>query len=77
MACWRFVWPASRCSGSTSAGSTSRSIRFSPAVVAVVADDLGGFSLSKGTIRFTPETPVPQPVIERLVRLRLAEIAGS
>jgi uncharacterized protein YdhG (YjbR/CyaY superfamily) len=50
---------------------------FSPAVVAAVADDLAGFSLSKGTIRFTPETPVPEPVLERLVRLRLAEITGS
>ena len=53
---------------------------FSPAVVAaavVVAEDLDGYSLSKGTIRFTPETPVPEPVIERMVQLRLAEITGS
>jgi uncharacterized protein YdhG (YjbR/CyaY superfamily) len=41
-----------------------------------VADDLAGFSVSKGTIRFTAETPVPEPVIERMVQLRLAEIAG-
>ena len=50
---------------------------FSPAVVAAVAEDLDGYSLSKGTIRFTPETPVPEPVIERMVQLRLAEITGS
>lgn len=50
---------------------------FSSDVVAAVADDLAGFSLSKGTIRFTPETPLPQPVLERMVRLRLAEITGS
>lgn len=50
---------------------------FSPAVVASVADDLAGFSLSKGTIRFTPDTPVPELVLERVVRLRLAEITGS
>jgi uncharacterized protein YdhG (YjbR/CyaY superfamily) len=50
---------------------------FSPDVVAAVAADLEGFSLSKGTIRFTPETPLPEPVIEHLVRLRLAEITGS
>lgn len=50
---------------------------FSPEVVAAVADDLAGFSLSKGTIRFTPETPVPEPVLERVVRLRLAEITGE
>jgi uncharacterized protein YdhG (YjbR/CyaY superfamily) len=45
--------------------------------VEAVAEELAGFSLSKGTIRFTPETPVPEPVIERLIRLRLAEITGS
>jgi uncharacterized protein YdhG (YjbR/CyaY superfamily) len=50
---------------------------FSPEVVAAVAEELAGFSLSKGTIRFTPETPVPEPVIERLIRLRLAEITDS
>jgi uncharacterized protein YdhG (YjbR/CyaY superfamily) len=50
---------------------------FSPAVVTAVAGDLTGFSLSKGTIRFTPEHPVPDPVIERIVGLRLAEITGS
>jgi uncharacterized protein YdhG (YjbR/CyaY superfamily) len=50
---------------------------FSSAVVAAVAEDLEGFSLSKGTIRFTPESPLPETVIERLVRLRLTEITGS
>jgi uncharacterized protein YdhG (YjbR/CyaY superfamily) len=50
---------------------------FSPDVVAAVADDLAGFSLSKGTIRFSPETPVPEPVLERVVRLRRAEITGE
>ena len=50
---------------------------FSAEVVAAVADDLEGFSLSKGTIRFTPEIPVPEPVLERVVRLRLAEITQS
>lgn len=47
---------------------------FSPAVVAAVAGDLAGFSLSKGTVRFTPEVPLPDEVVERMVRLRLAEI---
>lgn len=47
---------------------------FSPAVVAAVADDLPGLSKSKGTIRFTPESPVPDAVVERIVRLRKDEI---
>jgi uncharacterized protein YdhG (YjbR/CyaY superfamily) len=50
---------------------------FSPDVVAAVADDLEGFSLSKGTIRFTSDTPVPDAVLKRVVELRLAEITDS
>ncbi len=49
---------------------------FSPVVVEAVAPDLEGFSLSKGTIRFTAEQPVPDAVVERIVTLRLAEIEG-
>ena len=49
---------------------------FSPAVVEAVAPDLDGFSLSKGTIRFTVERQVPDAVLERVVALRLAELRG-
>ncbi|UZX02115.1 DUF1801 domain-containing protein [Arthrobacter sp. CDRTa11] len=47
---------------------------FSPEVVDAVASRLEGFSLSKGTIRFTPDHPLPDDVVEELVRLRRAEI---
>jgi uncharacterized protein YdhG (YjbR/CyaY superfamily) len=47
---------------------------FSPAVVEAVTGDLTGFSLSKGTIRFSSDRPVPDEVVERIVRLRMAEI---
>ncbi|WP_247048917.1 iron chaperone [Arthrobacter rhizosphaerae] len=47
---------------------------FSPEVVDAVAHKLEGFSLSKGTIRFTPDYPVPDDVVEEIVRLRRAEI---
>lgn len=47
---------------------------FSPAVIDAVADRLEGYSLSKGTIRFTPDRPVPDDVLEDIVRLRRAEI---
>jgi uncharacterized protein YdhG (YjbR/CyaY superfamily) len=43
-------------------------------VVDAVAPRLAGFSLSKGTVRFTPGHPVPDDVVEEMVRLRLAEI---
>ncbi|PNI09492.1 hypothetical protein CXX84_04340 [Arthrobacter sp. AFG7.2] len=47
---------------------------FSPEVVNAVAPRLEGFSLSKGTVRFTTGRPVPDDVVEEMVRLRQAEI---
>jgi uncharacterized protein YdhG (YjbR/CyaY superfamily) len=47
---------------------------FSPAVVDAVAAKLNGYSLSKGTVRFTPDHPVPDDVVAEMVRLRMAEI---
>lgn len=49
---------------------------FSPEALEAVRPDLDGYSTSKGTLRFTPDRPVPDDVIERLVRARLAEIVG-
>jgi uncharacterized protein YdhG (YjbR/CyaY superfamily) len=49
---------------------------FSPEVVEAVAGRLSGFALSKGTIRFTADEPLPDDVLRDLVRLRLAEIEG-
>lgn len=49
---------------------------FSSAVVEAVAPDLVGHSLSKGTIRFDVDHPLPTAVIERIVDLRLAEIGA-
>ena len=50
---------------------------FSPAAIEAVADQLAGFDLAKGTIRFTPDHPVPQAVLTDLVRHREREIAAS
>src|SRR5262245_57846719 len=47
---------------------------FSSAAVDAVRDSLVGFSLSKGTIPFHPEQPIPKDVLERLLRHRMAEI---
>lgn len=47
---------------------------FSSAVVEAVAGRLEGYSLAKGTIRFTAGRPVPDDVLVDIVRLRLAEI---
>jgi uncharacterized protein YdhG (YjbR/CyaY superfamily) len=43
-------------------------------VVDQVRDRLAGFSLSKGTIRFSVNQPVPDDVVVDIVQLRKAEI---
>ena len=49
---------------------------FSPAAIEAVQDRLEGFDVSKGTVRFTPDRPLPDEVIEELVRQRAREISG-
>ena len=49
---------------------------FSPAINSSVQADLEGYRVTKGTVAFTPEKPVPEPIIERMVRARIAEIDG-
>ena len=39
-----------------------------------VAADLQGFSLSTGTVRFTPSQPIPDDVVRRLATVRAGEI---
>lgn len=50
---------------------------FSAEVVEAVSDRLAGFELSKGTIRFTVDTPLPDDVVREVVRLRMRQIAGT
>ena len=45
----------------------------SPQVIVDHAADLDGFDTSKGTIRFTPDRPLPVGLVEKLVRARMAE----
>jgi uncharacterized protein YdhG (YjbR/CyaY superfamily) len=44
------------------------------AVVEEYAEELKGFKTSKGTIQFTPDRPIPEALIERIVRARLADV---
>jgi uncharacterized protein YdhG (YjbR/CyaY superfamily) len=50
---------------------------YSSQVVEAVAADLAGFSVSKGTIRFTPERPLSDAVLTRIIELRRDEIDGG
>ena len=49
---------------------------FSPEAVSVVAPDLDGFDLDKGTIRFQPEHPLPDDVVRAMVLARKEQIEG-
>jgi len=37
-------------------------------------DELAGYATAKGTLRFTPEHPLPTDLVERIVRERIAQI---
>jgi uncharacterized protein YdhG (YjbR/CyaY superfamily) len=47
---------------------------FSPAAIESVKGRLEGFDVAKGTIRFSPDRPVPDDVLTDLVRRRIQEI---
>jgi uncharacterized protein YdhG (YjbR/CyaY superfamily) len=49
---------------------------FSPEAIDAVRDALAGFEVSKGTVRFTPENPIPHSVLEQLLSHRRREIEG-
>ena len=60
--------------GVTASGRHFSVFPFSARVVDAVAPRLEGFSVSKGTIRFTVDHPVPTEILTEIVRLRLREI---
>jgi uncharacterized protein YdhG (YjbR/CyaY superfamily) len=49
---------------------------FSAEVVAAVADRLEGFHLSKGSVRFSPDQPIPEEVLLEMIRLRQTELSS-
>ncbi|MFL5516637.1 MAG: iron chaperone [Gemmatimonadales bacterium] len=47
-----------------------------PAMRKALGRDLGKYAVSKGTIRFPLDRPLPAMVIRRLAKARLSELAG-
>jgi uncharacterized protein YdhG (YjbR/CyaY superfamily) len=45
----------------------------SPGVMEAHRDEVVGFDTSKGTIRFSPARPIPEELVTKLVRARMAE----
>lgn len=50
---------------------------FSGSTLAAFAHELAGYDVSKGTLRFQPDRPLPASLVERLVRARLDECAAA
>lgn len=46
---------------------------FNPPMMAEFADALTGFTLTKGTVQFSAEQPLPQPVLEAIIKRRYAD----
>lgn len=44
--------------------------------VKVHGDELKGYDVSKGTIRFQPDNPLPTALVRKLVKTRVAEYAA-
>jgi uncharacterized protein YdhG (YjbR/CyaY superfamily) len=49
----------------------------SPAVIERLADDLQGYGLAKGTIRFPIGEPLPRPLVKKIVKAKLEELRGG
>jgi uncharacterized protein YdhG (YjbR/CyaY superfamily) len=45
----------------------------SPAVMTAHEAELEGYDTAKGTVRFQPGAPLPAPLVQSLVRARIAE----
>ncbi len=48
-----------------------------PAVMEAIADELESYDTSKGTIRFAPDSPLPEALVRKLVRARMAQTDAS
>jgi len=47
------------------------------AVIEELGDELEGYAISKGTIRFPPDRPPPAALVRKIVKARLAGLEGK
>ena len=60
-------------------GATANHCAFFPmdsTTVAAFKDQLGGYDTSKGTIRFSPDEPLPAALVRKIVKAKVAENQG-
>jgi uncharacterized protein YdhG (YjbR/CyaY superfamily) len=76
--CISYQMPAFRLDGKVLVwfGAASKHCSFFPgAVVQQFKDELEDYEISKGTIRFQPDHPLPAALIRKLVKARAAKVA--
>ena len=47
----------------------------SGSVLPEIAEDVAGYAGSKGTLQFAIDTPLPKPLVEKLIAVRLGQLA--
>jgi uncharacterized protein YdhG (YjbR/CyaY superfamily) len=77
--CISYRMPAFRVQGGVVAGFAAfphhlSYLPFSGSVVGTLGDELAGFGGTKSSIHFTAAAPLPDPLVQRLVEVRLEEI---
>jgi len=45
--------------------------------LAAHADELAGYERTKGSLHFTPDAPLPEGLVQRMVRARLADLEAG
>lgn len=48
----------------------------SPAVIDALGEETGPWRTAKGTLQFTPDNPLPEALVEKIVQARIAENAA-
>jgi uncharacterized protein YdhG (YjbR/CyaY superfamily) len=76
--CISYGYPAYRLDGKVVAGfaAFTRHLSYLPhsgSVLSALADELTGYAMSKGALRFPVDTPLPDPLVARLVEVRVAQ----
>jgi uncharacterized protein YdhG (YjbR/CyaY superfamily) len=78
--CISYQMPAFRVDGRVVVwfAAASKHCSFFPGgIVQAFKDELGDWEISKGTIRFQPDHPLPAALIRKLVKARLAQRSAS
>ena len=72
--------PAFRVDGKTIAGfaafrNHASYLPFSGSVLARLGDELSGYTTTKSSLHFSIDKPLPRPLVERLIAVRLADVS--